>query len=79
MLAEALAEYREHTLTATKRCCVARWALTLSDEDQAAFKSSVRDYGISTRQLHNLFRKAGATYSSEALRRHRNEDCGCQN
>lgn len=79
MLAEALADYREHKLTAKKRCCVARWAMTLSEEDQTAFDAAVRDYKISNRALHTLFRKAGATYSSEALRRHRNEDCGCQN
>lgn len=79
-LANVLAEYREHQVTAVRRCCVARWGMGLETEaDIAAFQSSIRDFSISTRELHNLFRKAGADYSAEALRRHRNQDCGCQN
>ena len=79
MLAEALAEYKEHLVTATRRCMVARWSSKLSPEDQSAFNESIEDFAIPTSSLFGIFRKSGADFSIETLRRHRTGECSCQN
>lgn len=79
MLAQALADYREYLVTASKRCSVGRWGMSLSEEDKAAFDLSIKDFSISNSALFSIFRKSGADFSTETLRRHRNGDCGCQN
>ncbi len=77
MLAEAIKEFKEHKRV-SKRCIVGDWSLALSEEDQIQLKDAILDNEISTRQLHKILRSAGATFSLEAIRKHRNEECPCQ-
>lgn len=78
MLADAIKDFKEQRLLEVKRCIITEWAHSLSEDDQTAFEQVMIDYSISNRQLLKIFRNAGATFSLEALRKHRNEECQCR-
>jgi len=78
MLAEALAEYKELNLR-NKYCVVGNWSKTFTEEDLAQFKIALEDDSFSTKDLYVVFNKIGAPFSLESLRRHRNQECSCQN
>lgn len=78
MLSEAVKEFKTQRVNAIKRCIVGEWAQTLSDEDAEVFNEVLVDYSISTRQLLTVLKTAGAGFSLEAIRKHRNEECPCQ-
>ena len=78
MLAEALNEFKNKRLMEVKRCIVGEWSEALSDDDQQVLSEAMVDYSISNRQLLMILRNAGASFSLEAIRRHRNEECPCR-
>ena len=77
MLAEALKEYKQTRATTVRKCIVGSWSSNLSEEDQASFKEALQDYSISARSLLNILNNVGASFSLEALRKHRNGECPC--
>jgi hypothetical protein len=58
-------------------CVVGQWAISLPDNDRAAFDTSINDVDFSTRSLFKLYQKAGATFGLTSLLTHRNGECGC--
>jgi len=58
-------------------CVVGQWAVLLSEEDRAAFDTSLNDADFSTRSLYKLYSNAGATFGLTSLLTHRNGACGC--
>lgn len=78
MLAEALKDYKHTRATQVRLCIVGGWSSTLSEEDQASFKEALEDYSISARSLLTILNNVGASFSLEALRKHRNQECPCQ-
>jgi hypothetical protein len=78
VLAEALNEFKTKRLMEVKRCIVGEWSEALSDNDQQVLSEAMMDYSISNRQLLMILRNAGASFSLEAIRRHRNEECPCR-
>lgn len=77
MLADALKNFKEERASAVRRCVVGEWSTTLSEEDQGLLVEALADYTISNRQLLKILRDAGASYSLEAIRKHRNQECPC--
>jgi len=78
MLSEAVKDFKSQRVNAIKRCIVGEWSLTLSEEDQEVFNEVIVDFSISTRKLLTILKTAGASFSLEAIRKHRNEECPCQ-
>lgn len=77
MLAQAIKEFKEQQLLATKSCVVGAWISLLSEEDQKSFSEAAKDPIMTTRDLHQVCKNVGATYSLESVRRHRNRECAC--
>jgi len=77
MLAEALQDYKIKISTQVRKCVVGEWSDHLSEEDQVLLEEALNDASIPNRALLQIFRTVGATYSVEALRRHRTEACAC--
>jgi hypothetical protein len=59
-------------------CVVGQWAITLPEDDRAAFDKSIDDVDFSTRSLFKLYQKAGAPFGLTSLLSHRNGDCACR-
>jgi|GEM_PF-5811974 len=78
MLAEAVKSFKEHRLLEGKRCIVGEWVEALSDEDKVAFTETIDDVMMTTRDLHQICRSVGATFSTESVRRHRTQECACR-
>jgi hypothetical protein len=77
MLADALNNFKQARDSAVRRCVVGDWSTTLSEEDQGLLVEALADYTISNRQLLKILHNAGASYSLEAIRKHRNQECPC--
>jgi hypothetical protein len=77
MLASAIKEFKEQRLLITKRCVVGEWVAALSEEDQESFSNIAKDPMMATRDMHQICRSVGATFSVESVRRHRNQECAC--
>ena len=58
-------------------CVVGAWSTTLTENDLAAFKTSLNDDDFSTRSLFNIYKAAGATFGLTSLKEHRNGSCSC--
>lgn len=78
MLAKALQEHRDARSSKQKQCIVKEWAGTLEEADIVHFNDAMGDFTLSNRELHQIFRNAGASYCLEALRKHRTQVCPCQ-
>lgn len=59
-------------------CVVGQWAISLPEDDKAAFDTSIDDVDFSTRSLFKLYQKAGAPFGLTSLLSHRNGDCACR-
>lgn len=59
-------------------CVVGQWAMSLSEDDKAAFDKSIDDVDFSTRSLFKLYQKAGAPFGLSSLLSHRNGECACR-
>ena len=77
MLAKAIQEFKEQKLLTTKHCVVGAWVSALSDEDQESFSNVIKDPFMATRDLHQICKNVGGTFSVESVRRHRNLECAC--
>lgn len=77
MLASAIKQFKEQQLLATKHCVVGIWLSSLSEEDQESFSDAAKDSMMTTKDLHQVCKNVGATYSLESVRRHRNRECAC--
>ena len=78
MLRDLYAEARHEKTTVGNLCVVGQWAVSLSEEDKAAFDNSIDDVDFSTRSLFKLYQKAGAPFGLSSLLSHRNGDCACR-
>lgn len=63
---------------AANRCVVAEWGNTFSGAEREAFNQSIKDDDFSNKNLFNLYKDAGATFSISSLRAHRIGECGCR-
>jgi len=78
MLLEAVEQFRKQQSEKIKLCIVGEWAVNLSETDKKAFLDVCEDFSISTRKLLTVLKTAGASFSLEAIRKHRNGECPCQ-
>jgi len=63
---------------AANRCVVSQWGNQFTGEDRDAFLQSIADDEFSNKELYNLYKDAGATFSISTLRAHRLGECGCR-
>jgi hypothetical protein len=63
---------------AANRCVVAQWGIQFEGADRDAFNQSISDDEFSNKNLYNLYKDAGATFSISSLRAHRLGECGCR-
>jgi len=76
MLKDLYVEAKQN-INLLNHCVVGQWAAVLSEEDRAAFDTSINDADFSTRSLYKLYTQAGATFGLTSLLTHRNGACGC--
>ena len=60
------------------KCVVGAWSTTLTENDLAAFNTSLDDDDFSTRSLFDMYKSVGATFGLTSLREHRNGTCSCR-
>lgn len=64
--------------SAANRCVVAEWGQQFTGSDKEAFTASIADDDFSNKNLFNLYKDAGASFSLTSLRAHRVGECGCR-
>ena len=78
MLTDLYKKAKQEVAEAPSRCVVAQWGNQFSGEEKDAFNASIADDDFSNKNLFNLYKDAGASFSITSLRAHRIGECGCR-